>query len=267
MLIFLVFLVCFFKDFKVLFKKNFYLEVKDALSSQDLLFTYLGTMTMFVYVLTYFKLDGNLQFMVYGFLVLSLLLILLWKHQFNQRFNACFDLAQFMIHLSSYFKEEEKILSALEKAKIYSKKPMLNDLEIVLQSLNSYNDKVSSFKSLSNHYLLTSMVSMMAYHESHGDQGIVQGLNNLEDDIMDWSDDLRSFKEKIESFIFQIVMVCLLSLLVGVMCQNMLVQTIDIQHSPIYQKSVFTFMLVILSILLKSHKILCLDPVFEEEKL
>lgn len=267
MIIFLVFMAFFFKDFKVLFKKDFYLEVKDALSSQDLLFTYLGTVAIFIYVLTYFKLDPNLQFMVYGFLFLTLLLILLWKHEFNQRFNACFDLAQFMIHLSSYFKEEEKILSALEKAKIYSKGQMVHDLEIVLHSLNSYNDKVISFKSLSNHYLLTSMVSMMAYHESHGDQEIVQGLNNLEDDIMDWSDDLRSFKEKIEAFTFQIVVVCFLSLLVGVMCQNMLMQTIDIQHSLIYQKSVFTFMLAILSILLKSHKILGLDPVFEEEKL
>lgn len=267
MIIFILFIVFFHKDFKVLLQKEFYLNIKGALTSQDILFTYLGTITLFVYVLTYFNLEAKYQWMVYSFLFLNLLLIVVWKHQFNQRFNACFDLAQFMIHLSSYFKEEEKILSALEKAKIYTKGKLLIDIEAVLDSLNQYNDKVESFKTLSNHYLLTSMVSMMAYHESHGDQGIVQGLNSLEDDIMDWSDDLRTFKEKIEGFNLQIVMVCFMSLLVGVMCQNMLVHTIDIHHSKIYQMSVFTFMLTALSILLKSHKILGVDPIFEEEKL
>ena len=267
MIVFVLFVLIFYKDFKLLSSKDFYRNIKKVLTSQDIIFTYLGTMTLFVYLLSHFKMESKYKIMVYVFLVTSLLLIMVWKYQFNQRFNACFELSQFMIHLSSYFKEEEKIISALDKANSYASASLSNDIFEVSNSLKLYQDKVESFKLLSDHYLLTSMVSMMAYHESHGDQEIAQGLNNLEDDIMDWSNDLRFFKGEIESFTKQIVMVCLLSLLVGIMSQSMLAQTIDIHHSIVYQISIFTFMLAILSILLKSHKILGLDPIFEEEKL
>lgn len=267
MIVFVLFLLLFYKDFKMLFQKDFYENIKDALSSQDILFTYIGTSFLFMYLLTHFNLNLKYKVMVYTFLFLSLLLITVWKYQFNRKFNDCFDLAQFMIHLSSYFKEEEKIIAALNKSTSYSSIYLKPKIIKVKLSLEDYEDKVESFKVLSDHYLLTSMVSMMAYHESHGDQEIVQGLNNLEDDIMDWSNDLRFFKQKIESFNLQIVMVCLLSLLVGIMSQGMLAQTLDIHHSLIYQMTVFSFMLAIISILLKSHKILGLDPIFEEERL
>ena len=267
MIMFLPFMMMFYNDFKLMFKKEFYLNIKEVLSSQDILFTFIGTMTLFIYLLSHFKLESKYKVIIYMFLISSLLLIMVWKYQFNKRFNDCFELAQFMIHLSSYFKEEEKIIAALNKAQNYASENLSSDIDIVLESLRRYEDKITAFKALSNHYLLISMISMMAYHESHGDQEIVQGLNHLEDDIMDWSNDLRFFKEKIESFNLQIVMVCLLSLLVGIMSQSMLAQTIDIHHSLVYQISIFTFMLAILSILLKSHKILGLDPIFKEEKL
>lgn len=267
MIIFLLFILMFYKDFKLLFTQDFYLNVKSALSSQDIIFTYLATSFLFVYLLTHFNLNTKYKMMIYTFLFLSLLLIMVWKYQFNKRFNDCFDLAQFMIHLSSYFKEDEKIIAALEKTQIYTQGDLSVKASITMKSLELYEDKIESFKHLSNHYLLTSMVSMMAYHESHGDQEIVQGLNNLEDDIMDWSNDLRFFKEKIETFNVQIVVVCLMSLLVGIMSQRMLAQTIDIHHSIVYQITVFAFMLSVIGILLKAHKILGLDPIFEEEKL
>lgn len=267
MIVFLLFLVVFHKDFKELIQKDFYLNIRDALSQQDLLFTYLGSTFSFVYLLKLFNLNLKYKIMVYIFLLLSLLLITIWKYQFNQKFNDCFDLAQFLIHLSSYFKEEEKIIAALDKSASYSDKNIKTKIIGVMELLKDYEDKVESFKLLSSHYLLTSMVSMMAYHESHGDKAIVQGLNDLEDDIMDWSNDLRFFKRKIESFNFQIVMVCLLSLLVGIMSQGMLAQTLDIHHSMIYQITVLSFMMAIISILLKAHKILTLDPIFQEEKL
>lgn len=267
MIVYCLVLLYFYQDLKILITKGFWRDIKDALSLQDVVFTYIGSGMLFLYLLHQFNLNSKFYFMIVSFLILGTLLILVWNYQFYHRFDHCFSLVQMMIHLSSYFKEDGKIIRALERTHQYTRGVLKNQITNILASLQSYDDKESSFEILSHHYLIKSMVSMMVYHENHGDQYIVEGLNGLEDDLMVWESNLRQFKNNIRSFNRQIVMICLLTLVVGVMSQRMLAQTLDIHTSATYQYTVFIFMMIVLSVFLKSHKILSVDPVFEEEKL
>lgn len=267
MIVLLIFIIYFYQDFKLLFTKEFWKNIKKAIKLDNSLFFFAALVIFFLYILDKFSLNIKYQSVLLISLLISSLLLLLWKYQFEENFAYNFALAQFMLHFSSYFKQEERVLPALRKSESYLEPCIENNVLKMIEELEYTQNKKDCFKLISDHYLLMSMVSLMLNHENFGDSHIVEALDALEDEIMAWSFDLRKFKGDVELYIRQIVLVCVLSMLVAIMSQNMLAQTVNIQSALKYQKSIFIFMQVILAIILRAYKIMKVNPIFKEERL
>lgn len=215
----------------------------------------------------YFSLPLHLSIQLLLISVVGFTLLLSWLLRFH---NNIHDFNQFILigsHLCAQFKVSHKVLNALEEVALVVDESHKVVVEKLIQVSYVNGDILKEFRTMNNHYLLHSMVSMMIHAETYGDQELDRGLSLIERDLDALLEDVYHFIDEIFIFRRKLVLLCVFGVCISLISRNMLGMVLDIVSSPYYQNTAYFFLLVIVMVLVLAHRLFIKDLIMEEEGL
>ncbi|WP_159520543.1 hypothetical protein [Erysipelothrix urinaevulpis] len=203
--------------------------------------------------------------MVVVLIAYGLILIksLVWYYAWNDDFNRQLNFNDFMIHLSLYFKEEQRLESSLKRCHEFTR--TIQPIKRLMKDLDCSQDKTSMLLQFHSHYLWRTLVTIILNHEEYGDQNLDLRIESVTADILKLSQNVRSFQKDLFSFVKKLDIATGLSTILALLSKNMLNQTINLDSNSSYQTAMTLFLLSNLMILLLNHSVFKTKAVFKEE--
>lgn len=218
---------------------------------------------LFIFLVKQFRLSYLNCFIVSLAFILVLIKSGVWYISFCEGFSEQLELNDFMIHLGMHFKENKRIETSLVACFKFSNPEL--QVEKLINNLKEHDEKDGILLNYHSHYLWKSLAVIMLNHEQQGDQDLASRIENLSNDILIFSQNVRVYQKEILSFIRKLNLACVLSIVIALISKNMLMQTINIESNLNYQSAMTVFLLSNLMILLLNHSLFKTKPTFVEE--
>lgn len=265
LMVFVLVLFLIFREFGKL-QYSYTLSFKDfKLSFKSIFMNYIGVVGLVIGVAYIFKL--KLVYLVYliATAVASVFLMSSYLYKFKNNVASYHQITMLLMHISSNFKNDQKIIAALSSVLPLANESNAIKLSQMITKLEEGEDIIEVSRILSPHYLAQSLFMVMHHAQQYGDDYIDTTLNIIEEDLDDWHDHVENFIQAMNDLRKRIMLLTLFGLVVSLVSQNMLHMVADLTHLSFYQFAVYAFMSTMICIVAFSHKILCINLIMDEE--